>query len=204
VSGTGSATSPGGAGAPRDRLSARPSALVGAGVLARRPYSSAPPRSGYHLTEGRRDLLPVLQGLLQWGNTWLAGDPPERYRPTDPACRSTTTESNATSAWPRSKRRYPVPAHLTSAQDFAAMRFYLSTTAAHGRRPFDVLTELASGTRLSWGSVGWKFSSASRVSAATGLDGVRRRRHPDAQGGPLVPASAHRRGRGQTGSAMRS
>jgi transposase len=34
---------------------------------------------------------------------------------------------------------------LTGAQDFAAMRSYLSTAAKHGRRPFDVLTELASG-----------------------------------------------------------
>jgi transposase len=34
---------------------------------------------------------------------------------------------------------------LAGAQDFAAMRSYLSTAAKHGRRPFDVLTELPSG-----------------------------------------------------------
>jgi transposase len=34
---------------------------------------------------------------------------------------------------------------LSGAQDFAAMRSYLSTAAKHGRRPFDVLTELTSG-----------------------------------------------------------
>jgi transposase len=34
---------------------------------------------------------------------------------------------------------------LTGAQDFAAMRSYLSTAAKHGRQPFDVLTELTSG-----------------------------------------------------------
>ena len=34
---------------------------------------------------------------------------------------------------------------LTGAQDFAAMRSYLSTAAKHGRRPFEVLTELTSG-----------------------------------------------------------
>jgi transposase len=34
---------------------------------------------------------------------------------------------------------------LTGAQDFAAMRSYLSTAAKHGRRPFDVLAELTSG-----------------------------------------------------------
>src|SRR5512135_718885 len=33
---------------------------------------------------------------------------------------------------------------LAGAQDFAAMRSYLSTAAKHGRRPFDVLTELTS------------------------------------------------------------
>jgi transposase len=34
---------------------------------------------------------------------------------------------------------------LAGAQDFAAMRSYLSTAAKHGRRPYDVLTELTSG-----------------------------------------------------------
>ena len=34
---------------------------------------------------------------------------------------------------------------LAGAQDFAATRSYLSTAAKHGRRPFDVLTELTSG-----------------------------------------------------------
>jgi transposase len=34
---------------------------------------------------------------------------------------------------------------LTGAQDFAAMRSYLATAAKHGRRPFDVLTELTNG-----------------------------------------------------------
>ncbi len=34
---------------------------------------------------------------------------------------------------------------LAGAQDFAAMRSYLSTAAKHGRRPLDVLTELTSG-----------------------------------------------------------
>jgi transposase len=34
---------------------------------------------------------------------------------------------------------------LAGAQDFAAMRSYLSTAAKHRRRPFDVLFELISG-----------------------------------------------------------
>ena len=65
-----------GTGAPRERLSARLSALVDAGVLERRPYSDAPPRSSYHLTAAGRDLLPVLQALLQWGDRWVADTPP--------------------------------------------------------------------------------------------------------------------------------
>jgi DNA-binding HxlR family transcriptional regulator len=65
-----------GTGAPRDRLSARLNALVAAGVLEKRPYSETPPRSGYHLTASGRDLLPVLQALLQWGDRWVADSPP--------------------------------------------------------------------------------------------------------------------------------
>jgi DNA-binding HxlR family transcriptional regulator len=67
-----------GTGAPRDRLAARLGALVAAGVLEKRPYSDAPPRSGYHLTASGRDLLPVLQALLQWGDRWAAEEPPVR------------------------------------------------------------------------------------------------------------------------------
>jgi DNA-binding HxlR family transcriptional regulator len=65
-----------GTGAPRDRLAARLRALVEAGVLERRPLSDSPGRSGYFLTESGRDLLPALQALLQWGNRWLADEPP--------------------------------------------------------------------------------------------------------------------------------
>ena len=65
-----------GTGAPRDRLAARLRALVEAGVLERRQYGATPPRSGYHLTASGRDLLPVLQGLLQWGDRWVADAPP--------------------------------------------------------------------------------------------------------------------------------
>lgn len=65
-----------GTGAPRDRLTARLNGLVAAGVLDRRVYSTAPPRSDYHLTRSGRDLLPVLQALLQWGDRWVAETPP--------------------------------------------------------------------------------------------------------------------------------
>jgi DNA-binding HxlR family transcriptional regulator len=67
-----------GTGAPRDRLTARLNDLVEVGVLERRPYSTTPPRSGYHLTRSGRDLLPVLHALLQWGDRWVAEEPPVR------------------------------------------------------------------------------------------------------------------------------
>lgn len=67
-----------GTGAPRDRLTARLNDLVEVGVLERRPYSESPRRSGYHLTRSGWDLLPVLQALLQWGDRWVADEPPMR------------------------------------------------------------------------------------------------------------------------------
>ena len=45
-------------------------------MLERRQYGGSPARSGYHLTAAGRDLLPALQALMQWGNTWLAEEPP--------------------------------------------------------------------------------------------------------------------------------
>ena len=68
-----------GTGAPREQLTARLNALVEAGVLERRPYSDSPPRSDYHLTKAGRDLLPVLQGLMQWGDRYLTDEPPVEF-----------------------------------------------------------------------------------------------------------------------------
>jgi DNA-binding HxlR family transcriptional regulator len=70
-----------GTGAPRDRLTARLKALVEAGILERRRYSEAPPRSEYHLTDAGSALLPVLDQLLVWGRTWaVAPDDPDLKR----------------------------------------------------------------------------------------------------------------------------
>ncbi|MEY9872510.1 DNA-binding HxlR family transcriptional regulator [Streptacidiphilus sp. MAP12-33] len=63
-------------GAPRDRLTARLRALEEAGVVERRPYSERPPRFEYHLTEAGRDLAPLTQSLLAWGDRWLSAEPP--------------------------------------------------------------------------------------------------------------------------------
>lgn len=60
-------------GAPRDTLAARLRTLVGAGILERRQYSDHPARFEYHLTEAGRDLYPVIQTLMRWGDRHLAG-----------------------------------------------------------------------------------------------------------------------------------
>jgi DNA-binding HxlR family transcriptional regulator len=63
-------------GAPRDRLAARLKDLVEAGVLERRLYQEGPARYGYHLTPAGRDLAPVLQALVTWGEHWAVDRPP--------------------------------------------------------------------------------------------------------------------------------
>lgn len=70
-----------GTGAPRDRLAARLKDLVDAGVLERRAYSAAPPRSSYHLTDAGRELVPILEQLYGWGRRHaVAADDPDRHR----------------------------------------------------------------------------------------------------------------------------
>jgi DNA-binding HxlR family transcriptional regulator len=63
-------------GAPRDRLAARLKELVNVGVLERRQYQDSPPRADYHLTQAGRELAPVIQALLEWGDKWAVADPP--------------------------------------------------------------------------------------------------------------------------------
>ena len=72
-------------GAPRDRLTARLRALEEAGVVERRAYSERPPRYEYHLTEAGRDLAPLAQALLVWGDRWVTPEPPVvlRHHPAD-------------------------------------------------------------------------------------------------------------------------
>jgi len=48
-------------------LSNRLKKLEGAGILARRAYSTNPPRSEYVLTEAGKALAPVMSALRQWG-----------------------------------------------------------------------------------------------------------------------------------------
>ena len=51
---------------------ARLKELVEAGLLVREPYREPGQRTrfAYHLTEKGADLLPVLVGLLRWGDRW--------------------------------------------------------------------------------------------------------------------------------------
>jgi DNA-binding HxlR family transcriptional regulator len=70
-----------GTGAPRDRIAARLKALESAGVIVRSPYQSAPARYEYRLTESGRDLVPVLNALLEWGKAHaVAPEDPHRQR----------------------------------------------------------------------------------------------------------------------------
>ena len=62
-------------GIARNVLAARLKRLVEHGVLEKRLYQPHPPRFEYHLTRKGLDLQPVLVGLMQWGDRYLA-DPP--------------------------------------------------------------------------------------------------------------------------------
>jgi DNA-binding HxlR family transcriptional regulator len=57
-------------------LSDRLATLVEAGVLATRPYQTAPERREYVLTEKGRELIPVLVALKRWGDRWGWEDGP--------------------------------------------------------------------------------------------------------------------------------
>lgn len=67
-------------GAPRDRLTARLRALEEAGVIERRLYQERPARYEYHLTRAGRELAPVTQALLAWGDRWAVEEPPVTLR----------------------------------------------------------------------------------------------------------------------------
>jgi len=59
-----------GLGIATNTLSRRLKDLVAGGLLARRQYSSNPPRYEYLLTDKGRDLRPVMLALLEWGNKY--------------------------------------------------------------------------------------------------------------------------------------
>ena len=59
-------------GISRNVLARRLDQLVADGILERRPYSDAPPRYEYVLTEKGGELWPVLDAMRQWGDRWVA------------------------------------------------------------------------------------------------------------------------------------
>jgi DNA-binding HxlR family transcriptional regulator len=63
-------------GISRNVLARRLDQLVADEILERRPYSDAPPRAEYVLTEKGRDLFPVLAAMMRWGDKWLSPDGP--------------------------------------------------------------------------------------------------------------------------------
>jgi DNA-binding HxlR family transcriptional regulator len=61
-------------GIARNILADRLQTLVAQGILERRLYQQSPARYEYRLTPGGRDLFPILVGLSEWGNRYLAGE----------------------------------------------------------------------------------------------------------------------------------
>ena len=59
-------------GIARNVLAARLKRLVEHRLLEKRQYEEHPPRFEYHLTSKGLDLQPVLIGLMQWGDRYLA------------------------------------------------------------------------------------------------------------------------------------
>lgn len=71
-----------GTGAPRDRIAARLRSLEAAGVIGRTAYQQRPERFEYYLTDSGRDLLTVLDALIDWGvrHAVASDDPGRRAR----------------------------------------------------------------------------------------------------------------------------
>jgi DNA-binding HxlR family transcriptional regulator len=58
-------------------LSTRLTRLIDAGFVEKRQYQEHPPRHSYHLTERGEDFIPVLFGLLDFGNKHFAPEGPK-------------------------------------------------------------------------------------------------------------------------------
>jgi DNA-binding HxlR family transcriptional regulator len=70
-------------GAPTDRLAKRLRELVDAGIAERRPLGEGGGRDGYFLTAAGRDLVPVIQALMAWGDQWAVSSPTRQLRHRD-------------------------------------------------------------------------------------------------------------------------
>ncbi|GAA2578391.1 helix-turn-helix domain-containing protein [Dactylosporangium fulvum] len=69
-------------GISRKVLTQRLAWLVDQGIMARREYSSRPPRHEYVLTAKGLELCDLLLVMARWGDRWTAGEagPPVLYR----------------------------------------------------------------------------------------------------------------------------
>ncbi len=68
-------------GVPTNLLAARLRKLEAQGVILKKPYQTRPVRYAYTLTPAGRALLPVLQEMSRWANSYIEGTwtPPEAF-----------------------------------------------------------------------------------------------------------------------------
>lgn len=68
-------------GVPTNLLAARLRKLEAQGIIAKHPYQTRPVRYAYTLTPAGRALLPVLQEICRWANTYIEDTwaPPETF-----------------------------------------------------------------------------------------------------------------------------
>jgi DNA-binding HxlR family transcriptional regulator len=60
-------------GVPTNLLASRLRKLEEQGIIAKEPYQNRPVRYAYKLTPAGRALLPVLQDMCRWANTYIEG-----------------------------------------------------------------------------------------------------------------------------------
>ena len=68
-------------GIPTNILANRLKRMEAAGLIAKRPYQTKPPRFEYQPTAMGRGLIPVLQNICQWANAHIPGTwvPPRSF-----------------------------------------------------------------------------------------------------------------------------
>ncbi len=62
-------------------LSARLDELEAQGIVAKVSFSEVPPRVEYQLTQKGRDLLPILEHMIAWGEKYATSDAAVALRP---------------------------------------------------------------------------------------------------------------------------
>jgi DNA-binding HxlR family transcriptional regulator len=68
-------------GVPTNLLAARLRKLEAQGIIVKQPYQARPVRYAYTLTPAGRALLPLLQEMSRWANTYIEGTwtPPDAF-----------------------------------------------------------------------------------------------------------------------------